>query len=206
MPKSLHILGLFIVLIAAAVPARADPMLMFLLGLARNMIESSLASRPAAAPRLGTADAPKTYPGTVVQPEHLRRLIDDCFTHLSGKQRGEVFETLHAELLKPKNAAVRGEMIQYFAQTALQVRAAQFRLAQLSAAEKELLAEEFGRTIGDLPSDERAQLKKVLELRLLPVPPDLGELLAEQAARERSPIPVAESTYERAAPGTAPLR
>lgn len=204
MPNRLRALGLFIVLAAAALPARADPVLMFLLGLARNLIESSLvASRAAAPPQLGLAEVPKTYPGTLVQPEHLRRLIDDCFTHLSEKQRGEVFETLHTELLKPKNAAVRGEMIRYFAHTALQVRALQFRLAQLSAPEKLLLAQEFGRTIGDLPSEERAQLKEVLERRLLPVPPDLGELLAEQAAKE--PIPVAESAYERAAP-TVPMR
>lgn len=197
-------LGLFIALASITLPARADPVLMFLLGFARNLIESSLVARPGSGPKLGGEALPKTYPGTSVQPEHLQRLIEDCFTHLSAQQRGEIFETLHAELLKPKNAAIRSEMIQYFAQTALQVRALQIRLAQLSTAEKVALAAEFGKVAAELPVQERVQLREIIERRLLPVPGDLGELLAGEIARQTLPPPIPAAQSELASAAATP--
>ena len=174
--------ALFLSLSLVALPARADPVVMFLLGFARNLLESSKSQATPLA-RLGPAELPKTYPGTVVQPEHLQRLIDDCFLHLSQKQRGELFDTLNAELLKPANAAVRGEMIQYFAQTALQVRALQMRLSQLSGVEKEALVDEFSQSIAGMSARERAEFQTIVEQRLLPIPSDLGEMLAARIAQ-----------------------
>lgn len=150
-------------------------MLMFLLSVAREMITNAVMSkleRPPAPP-----EPVVTYPGTAVEPAHLRRLIDECFFYLSSAQRGEIFDSLNAELLKPQNAAVRGPMIEYFADRALQVRAAQIRLAQLSHREKQLLAEEFRRETAAIPQDDRARLQQVLERGLLPVPSDLNQLL-----------------------------
>lgn len=149
---------------------------MFLVGFARNLAESSQARR-AGAPDL-VLPRPATYPGTHVQPAHLQRLVNDCFTHLTEAQRSEIFETLNSELLKPANAAVRGEMIQYFAQTALQVRALQMRLNQLSAPEKDAMAAELGQTLAGLPASERLQVEAIIRKRLLPVPSDIGERFA----------------------------
>ncbi len=174
---------LFVALLASAWPARAaDPMLMFLLSVAREMITNAIASQPA---QTVAPEPVLTYPGTAVEPAHLRRLIDDSFFYLSQAQRGEIFDSLHAELMKPKNAAVRGAMIEYFAERALQVRAAQLRLAQLSYRQKQLLAEEFRRETAAIPGDERARLHEILERRLLPVPQDLNQLLL--AALEPAP-------------------
>src|SRR3989338_6944642 len=160
---------LFVALLASAWPARAaDPMLMFLLSVAREIITNAIASQPA---QTVAPEPVLTYPGTAVEPAHLRR--------------GEIFASLHAELMKPKNAAVRGAMIEYFAERALQVRAAQLRLAQLSYREKQLLAEEFRRETAAIPGDERAHLHEILERRLLPVPSDLNQLLL--AALEPAP-------------------
>jgi hypothetical protein len=171
---------LFTLLFACAVPARAvDPVLMFLFSLARNLVEQRVNSGVKAPDQpLHEVDLARTYPGTAVEPDHLRRLIDDCFAYLTQDQRREVFEQLHAGLMDPRNAAVRGYMIEYFAHRALAVRAAQIRLAQLSSREKEMLAAEFRATVAGLPEEERAQLSSVLARGLLPVPDDLNGLLA----------------------------
>ena len=92
-------------------------------------------------------------------------------------QRREIFESLHAALADPKNAAVRAPMIEYFATRALTVREAQRRLSQLSTREKERLAGEFGREIASLSAAEQAQLGELLRKGLLPVPSDLNQLL-----------------------------
>ena len=169
---------LFTLLFAGvAAPASADPLVMFLLSVARHMIEAHMARTPAApAPEL-VPDMSLVYPGTSVEPEHLRRLIDDSFLYLSDAQRREIFDSLHAALSDPKNAAVRGAMIEYFATKALTVRAAQTRLSQMSWREKELLAGEFKKEIGSLSAEDQTELGELLRSGLLPVPNDLNQLL-----------------------------
>jgi len=160
--------------LAAPAPA-ADPMLMFLLSVAREVIAAAARQRAAAPPE---SIAPvETYPGTAVEPAHVRRLIDEGFSYLSDAQREEVYESLHAALMNPKNAAVRGPMIEYFARKAIEVRTAQERLARLSQPEKERLAAEFRKQVADLPEEEATQLAELLRRQVLPVPGDLNEML-----------------------------
>lgn len=159
-------------LLVFALPARAaDPILMFVLGMAREM---AMQAAPRAAP---VATLPETYPGTTVSPAELRRLIDGSFAYLSATQREAVFNALNAELLKPSNAAVRASMIEYFAERALQVREAQLRLARLSYGEKQALADAFAQELKRLPQAEAQELRQLLEAGLLPVPADLSRLL-----------------------------
>jgi hypothetical protein len=169
---------LFTVLFAGFVaPAAADPVLMFLLGFARNLVEAHAARLHAApAPEL-VPDLARVYPGTAVEPEYLQRLIDDSFLYLSEARRKEIFDSLHQALSDPKNAAVHGTMIHYFAEKALMVRAAQIKLAQLPWSEKERLASEFRNEINALSNEEQAQLGELLRSGLLPVPADLNQLL-----------------------------
>src|SRR5688572_1596070 len=133
---------LFTLLLAcAAVPftARAaDPLLMFLFSVALE-----IASRPAPVSPPAPVEQPDVYPGTTVPVDVLRRLIDDSFIYLSPRQRTEIFDALHAELMKPMNFSIRASTIEYFAHRALQVRSAQLRLAKLSQTQKESLAAEF---------------------------------------------------------------
>ena len=170
---------LFTLLFAGVVtPAAADPIVMFLLGLARNMIEAQIEkSRKAPAEPELLPNIAQVYPGTSVEPEHMRRLIDDSFPYLRDAQRKEIFDSLHEALLNPKNTAVRGSMIQYFAEKALTVRAAQAQLAKLSTREKENLAAGFRKEINTLSTEEQAQLGELLRTGLLPVPSDLNQLL-----------------------------
>lgn len=178
---------LFTLLLAGlAAPDRAqaaDPILMFLLGIARDMVIAHVTKpqpREAAAPLV---DLERVYPGTLVEPEHLRRLIDECFTYLSRDQRGEIFASLNEALLSPKNAAVRAPMIEYFVQHALAVRDTRQRLAQMSETEKRMLAAAFRAETTGMPQEEQEQLGSVLRQGLLPLPDDLNQLLL--AALER---------------------
>ena len=149
---------------------------MFLLSMAREMIESHAAHAPVQ-PDSRLPDLARIYPGTAVEPDHLRRLIDDSFLYLSDSQRREIFDALHAALTDPKNAAVRGTMIDFFVNKTLTVRAAQLQLAQLSWRDKERLAGEFGKEIASLSVQERGQLGELLRQGLLPIPGDLNQLL-----------------------------
>jgi hypothetical protein len=176
---------LFALLLGVAAPAAAaDPILMLLLGVAREMIFNAVREHVMAPRDAEPLPAATVYPGTVVEPAHVRRLVDEGFGYLSRGQREEVYESLHATLMDPKNAAVRGSMIEYFAERAVAMRDAQERLASLSQAEKARLAAEFAKHIAVLPPEEVAQLVELLRRQVLPVPRDLNDmLLAELAAR-----------------------
>jgi len=170
---------LFTLLFAGvAAPAAADPILMFLIGIARDMlINHATSPERARSPAPPMPDLQRVYPGTTVEPDHLRRLIDDSFLYLGDGQRREIFESLHSALINPKNAAVRGAMIEYFAEKALTVRAAQLKLAQLPWSEKQRMAKEFKAELAALPAQEQIELGELLRSGLLPVPSDLNQLL-----------------------------
>jgi hypothetical protein len=150
----------------AAPAAAMDPILMFIFTVAREMAEQHAARKPEAPalPHLGGSlpDFPKVYPGTMVEPEDLRALIDECFPYLSDSRRREIFDSLHAGLPDPRNAPVR---------------AAQQRLQKMSRREKDLLAGEFRKEIADLPAEERARVAGLLREGLLPVPGDFSQML-----------------------------
>lgn len=186
MGRILRASAVFIVLWACAPQAYAiDPILMFLFNAASQMIDSA-AHRQVPQASVSASQAPATYPGTTVSPAQLKRLVDESFTYLSGEQRQQIFDSLNRELLEPKNAAMRGAMIQYFANRALQVRAAQARLAHLSTPEKQALAAEFGKEVGHVPPGELDKLRGLLEKHLLPVPSDLNAMLLA-ALEQRAP-------------------
>jgi hypothetical protein len=171
---------LFTVLFAGLVsPAAADPLIMILIGIARDMVEAHAAKgiRPPAPDAEFVPDMSQVYPGTSVEPKYLRQLIDDSFVYLSAVQRQEIFSTLHEALMNPKNAAVRGAMINYFAEKALTVRAAQQQLSQLSSGEKRNLAAGFRQEISTLSPEEQAKLGDLLRNNLLPIPGDLNQML-----------------------------
>lgn len=154
----------------------ADPLTMLLLTIAREALFS--AARDYLASRESTpAPLPQTYPGTTVEPAHVRRLVDEGFGYLTTAQRDEVFEAFHRHLMDPKNAAVRGPMIEYFAERAVAMRFAQERLARLSHAEKTALAADFRKEVAALPPEEAAQLATLLRKNVLPVPGDLNDML-----------------------------
>ena len=172
--------GILFTLLSAGLvaPAAADPILMLLIGIAREMVVGH-ANAPASerVPEQLMPDFTRVYPGTSVEPDVLRRLIDDSFIYLSDGQRKEIFDSLNAALMNPQNAAVRGAMIEYFAEKALTIRAAQQQLAKMPYREKQRIAEEFKAELAELSAEDQAQLGQLLRSGLLPVPNDLNQLL-----------------------------
>ena len=156
-------------------PVRADPIVMFLIGMARDMAAKAIEEHLAK-----PVPEPETYGGTTVQPAHLRQLIHDSFLHLSDSQREEIFQALNAELVKPENNVIRASIIEYFSQRALQVRIAHMQLAQLNSAQMQHLAFEFRKEIRGMPEEQMKELRDTLEQGLLPVPADLNRLLLAQ--------------------------
>ena len=158
--------------------ARADPLLFFLMTAAKQ-IASSASNR--AAPEAAPVPVPSTtYPGTTVEPELLRRVINESFVYLSQSRRDEIFDSLNAKLLDPAMAGTRATLIDFFLDRALAVRAAQLELARLSDADKRRLAGQFRQETAGLADAERKQLLELLEQHLLPVPADLNQLLLAQ--------------------------
>lgn len=171
---------LCVLLWAVAAPAQAiDPVLMFLLSAAREVISAAAARAEKASVASPAPITTTRYPGTSVEPQDVRRLIDESFTYLSDAQRGEIFDSLHAQLMDPKNAAVRGSMIEYFAVRAAAVREAQLRLARLSGRDRDRLVAEFKVAISAMTAEEAEQLATLLRQGVLPVP---GELNAQLLA------------------------
>lgn len=168
--------------VAAAWPAaaNADPLIFFLMSAAKEIASAAIA-KAESAPARATIPAPEaTYPGTAVEPEALRRIIDDSFAYLSSSRRAEIFDSLNTMLLDPKLGANRAALIEYFLHKALAVRAAQIELGKLTHAQKEGLARQFRHETADLPDEDRRQLQKLLEEHLLPVPSDLNQMLLAQ--------------------------
>jgi hypothetical protein len=169
---------LFSLLLTLAAPAgAADPIVMLLLGIAREMVFNAVRERLMAPSDPEPPVGATLYPGTTVEPEYVRQLIDEGFSYLSRGQREEVFDSLHASLMDPKNATVRASMIEYFAERAIAMRMAQDRLRSLSTAEKSQLAAEFRQQVAGLPPEETAQLAELLRRQVLPVPRDLNDML-----------------------------
>lgn len=165
-----------------ATPARAfDPITTFLFGMAREiMYEAFVNSRKP--PAANSQPLPAVYPGTTVEPRKLRELIDESFFYLSERRREELFQAFHEELIKPKNAAVRSAMIQYFTEHAYAVRSVMDRLSKLREPELRALTAQFTAQARTLSAEERVQLRKLLEEGLLPVPPELNRMLVVAVA------------------------
>ncbi len=175
MGRRLRQIGLCILLGALARPAYAlDPILMFLLSAAQE-IAVAAARRNAAAPPPLPVPLPSTaYAGTTVEPERLRRLVDECFIYLSEAQRQEIFDSLHVVLMDPRNAAVRASTIDYFVARAVAVREAQQRLSNLNETERERLVAEFRSAVAAMPPDEAEKIAGLLRQHMLPVPHELN--------------------------------
>jgi len=158
-------------------PAHADPIVMLLISLGRDLIEARVNSGVLPPPEAGPQIVwPETYPGTTVTPGLIRRLIDDCFEYLSSDQRDELFAQLNTVLLDPKNAQVRAALIEHFASRAVSIRQAQIYLSRLSSREKQALVSQFKDEVSLLPDDERRRFVEVVRNGMLPVPPDLNQL------------------------------
>jgi len=184
--------GVFItlLLVTVAVPAHgADPLTLFLLKMLRDQIATSVLE--SAYNSIPPATVKKSVPAALagvhgVSEEQLRMLVDAGFVHLTPRQRDEVYASLIRMMADPKNALARPLIIEELALKASAVRGAHERLANLSEAQKRLIAADARSEYERLPPQERAQMLQLLQARVAPIPRDLSDLIiAEFSAVQR---------------------
>jgi hypothetical protein len=185
--------GLALVLSALAAPALADPMTLILLKILRDQLitrtlEAAWERRPVAP----QAEAPQTLftaaPASLFAPtltenlndQQIRQLVDDGFVHLNAGQREEVYAGLQRILSDPEHASSRQVILEEFASKGLAARQAHEQLRQLSAAEKQRVAEHARAEYARLSHDERQQIVQVLRAGAAPIPRDLSDSLLAQ--------------------------
>ena len=164
----------------------ADPMLMFVLGFAKNLIESSMqedkarrgkvwGSNVATAPVPATLQSPKA-PASMNQ-EDLRALIDESFVYLSRSQLAELHAGLDKALADPANSAQREAILNQFVAVARQVQFIHGQLNQLSPDDKRLLVARYAANFGTLSPDQQQALLEQLRQHELPLPTDLNDMM-----------------------------
>ena len=159
-------------------PAYAfDPLTMFLLGFARNLVESAIEAnqskpqqRVIMAPPL--QKAPSSY-----DESDLRTLVNESFAHLTGAQRDELLASLDKALSDPANAAQRQVILAQFVNVARQIQFTHVQLNRLSSDEKRILAERFASNFRSLSPDQQQSLQEQLAQRALPLPADLNDMM-----------------------------
>jgi hypothetical protein len=179
-------------LLAAAGPARAaDPLLMFLLGFAKNLIESAIednAARPvpvAPAPLAPAVPAVPQKTPAQLDANDLRVLVDDSFAYLDGSQRTELLAGLQRALDDPANEPYRAQILTQFVAVAHQVRFAHRQLDRLSPEDKRIVAERFATNYRALAPEQQQAISRQLQARALPVPADLNDMMLSALAAVR---------------------
>lgn len=196
--------GVFITLLVLMVPWPAqavEPLTLFLLNMLR---ERAVSMTLESVVRHQEAEAQKVLPQTGdwagvygVTHAQVREMIDTGFVHLSATQRTEIYHSFGRMLDDPKNALARPLIIQELAMKASAVRVAHERLAGLSQGEKRAIAMDARQEYERLPADERLQMVRLLETRIVPIPRDLSDMMLA----EFNAVPVVPAVV----PATAPL-
>lgn len=182
----------FCLLLAVSAPARAaDPLLMFLLGFAKNLIESAIednARHPAPVTPAPLAPAVPAVPQKTpaqLDASDLRALVDESFAYLDGAQRTELLAGLQRALDDPANAPYRAHILTQFVSVAHQVRFAHRSLDRLSTEDKRTLAERFAANYRALAPEQQQAVSRQLQARALPVPADLNDMMLSALAAAR---------------------
>jgi len=182
----------FVLMATLAAPASADPLTLILLKLLRDQIITrtleaaydrtmqSTPEQPVPGPSLFTLAPASIFAPALsdkVDDQQIRQLIDDGFVHLTAAQREEVYASVQRILSDPAHAPDRRVILEELASKALAVRQAHDRLKQLTAADRQRVAEEARAEYARLPIEERQQLVQVLRQGTAPIPRDLSDSL-----------------------------
>jgi hypothetical protein len=184
---------------ALAMPAvAADPLTLILLRLLRDQMITSVATSTVE----GIVDGQK--PGASIAPpqhskpqrpygmgdEQVRRLIDEGFVHLTQQQRDEVYASVKHIIDDPRNAPQVPSILAELAIKASSVRQAHEQLSGLSENDKRTVATRARAEYEKMQPEERAQMLRVLRLRLAPLPAGLNEMILAEFAK---PLPQEQS-------------
>jgi hypothetical protein len=179
--------ALFLGVVTHTAPARAgDPLLMFVLGFAKNLLDSSISASKKRAPEPAVvAPLPPQKHASAMTEADLRALADASFTHLTAGQRRELVDGLERTLADPANNAHRESIIHQFVNVARQIQFTQAQLNRLSSEQKQGLAEQFAANFRQLSSADQHAVLEQLRARTMPVPADLNEMMLTALATAR---------------------
>lgn len=189
--RSAVVASLLLVVLYAAPARAADPLLMFLLGFAKNLIESAIednAARPTPVAPTPLAPAVPAVPNkspAQLDANDLRKLVDESFAYLDRSQRDELLTGLEQALENPANVAYRAAILTQFVGVAQQVGFIHRQLNRLSAEDKRQLAERFAENYRALAPDQQQALSRQLQARALPLPSDLTDMMLGAVATAR---------------------
>jgi hypothetical protein len=174
-------------LLTCASTACADPILLFLLRMARDKaISASLESgyNTVREPQGSTLPSP-VYGFVLPTPPiphggeegRVRTLIDESFLHLSPAQRQAVFAGMQKILGDPTYAQIKPQIVAEFTLKANAVRESYLNLNRLSAGDKRALVMQAREEFRQMSEPDRQELLKVLQTGALPIPRDLNDSL-----------------------------
>ena len=180
-------LALLVALALPAAPARAfDPLMMFLLGFAKNLIDSAIEENAARQPPriaiVPAAPAPPPKAAAQMDAADLRALVDESFGYLTSAQRTELLAGLEKALADPANEPYRVAIINQFVGVARQVSFTHRSLDRLSTEAKRTLAERFAANYRSLTPEQQQALGQQLRARALPLPADLNDMMLSALA------------------------
>ena len=163
----------------------ADPLTMFLLGFAQNLITSAIESYEAGPNIPATVPQPAMKPPTSMDEADLHALVDESFVYLTRAQRDELLAGLNKALSDPENTAQRDAILTEFVNVARKIRFTHQQLNRLSDEQKRTVASRFAAHFRSLPPDQQQTMRERLRLHALPLPADLSEMMLAALAAER---------------------
>lgn len=185
----LSIVGFLIGLTVLPAPARAaEPLLMFLLGFAQNLMSSAIEARnkqPRSDPVIVPVPVQPAKPPASMDEADLRALIDDSFGYLSRTQRAELMAGLDKALSDPATKAYRETIITQFVNVARQIQFTHGQLARLSTEDKQAVANRFATNFRTLSPEQQQALLGQLRLNALPLPSDLNDMMLTALSTDR---------------------
>ena len=163
----------------------ADPLTLFLLGFAQNLITSAIEAREAAPNVPATAPIPPMKPPASMDEADLRTLVDESFVYLTRAQRAELLAGLNKALSDPANTAQREAILTEFVNVARQIQFTHRQLNRLSDEQKRTVASRFAEHYRSLTAEQQQSLREQLTLNALPLPADLTEMMLAALTAER---------------------
>jgi hypothetical protein len=161
-----------------ATPAlAADPLLMFVLGFAKNLIESAIEADAAKPAPTAVVTAPLPKAPAHMDAADLRVVVDESFGYLTAAQRDELLAGLDKALSDPANAPYRDAILAQFLGVARQVSFARQQLERLSPEDKQALTQRFVRNYRALSPEYQQAVSQQLRARALPLPADLNDMM-----------------------------
>ena len=168
-----------------------EPLVIFLLKMLRDQVITSAMEAGYEAAKDAYKEPPPAagppfmlgmpaIPHGASESERIKALIEESFTHLTPKQREEVYASFMKIVNDPTNAARRQALIAEFTIEANNLRDAHRLLSHLSDDDMRGLVVQARQEYEKLPPEQQAQMLKVLRRGIPGVPQGLNQMMLSE--------------------------